>query len=127
MVHLKTLAGLSTVYKVKTMLSGAETEGLCSYVLLLEQPLTFIPRTVQSQDLVSYLQNSIAEQKRYDASLSGIQPAAETSQAQAPERSHADQVLVLPNDTNKKTRKATKTLHMNKGSLSSARRESSLD
>ena len=37
---------------------------------------------MQSQDLVSYLQHHIAEQKRYDASLSGIQVPAEISQTQ---------------------------------------------
>ena len=73
---------------------------------------------MQSQDLVSYLQHHIAEQKRYDASLSGIQVPAEISQTQPVTKEAApvsDATVVLPNDSNKKTRKGTRGLYGNKG------------
>lgn len=73
---------------------------------------------MQSQDLVSYLQHHIAEQKRYDASLSGIQVPAEISQTQPVTKEAApvsDAIVVLPNDSNKKTRKGTRGLYGNKG------------
>ena len=72
---------------------------------------------------MSFLQHHIAEQKRFDASLSGTQAPVESSQIQqvvkeaAP--AHSDTLVLLPNDANKKTRKSTRTLYGNKGTFSS--------
>ena len=74
---------------------------------------------MQPADLVSYLQQHIAEQKRYDATLSGGQGAADSSQVQsAAEKpaSGAETLLVLPSDV-KKARKGSKGLYVNKGAF----------
>ena len=68
-------------------------------------------------ELVSYLQQHIAEQKRYDVTLSGGQTSMENSQIQAVPKEavpSAETIVVLPNDL-KKQRKGTKGLYSNKG------------
>ena len=76
---------------------------------------------VQLPDLVSYLQQHIAEQKRYDVTLSGRQTSVESAQIQPAPKDivpSSDTLVVLPNDT-KKQRKGTKGLYSNKGTSSS--------
>ncbi|EJF61645.1 Serine/threonine-protein kinase [Dichomitus squalens LYAD-421 SS1] len=97
LVHAKPRVGGSPVYKVKSVLRGTETE-------------------VQPSELVSFLQQHIAEQKRYDATLSGGQGAVESSPIQPVAEKPApaaDTLVVLPNDV-KKARKSTKGLYGNK-------------
>ena len=74
---------------------------------------------MQPSELVSYLQQHIAEQKRYDATLSGGQAAPESSPIQPVVEKPtpaADTLVVLPNDV-KKARKSNKSFYGNKGSL----------
>lgn len=72
-------------------------------------------------ELVSFLQQHIAEQKRFDATLSGGQTAMESSPIQSlPKEAvpSAETIVVLPNDL-KKQRKGTKGLYSNKGMAAS--------
>ncbi|RPD79604.1 Serine/threonine-protein kinase [Lentinus tigrinus ALCF2SS1-7] len=103
LVHSKPRAGSIPVYKVKSVLRGTETE-------------------VPLPELLSYLQQHIAEQKRYDANLSGGQISIESSQIQAVPKEvvpSAETIVVLPNDL-KKQRKGTKGLYSNKAYDSAA-------
>ena len=72
---------------------------------------------VQPSELVSFLQQHVAEQKRYDATLSGGHAAVDSTQVQPVAEKPtpaADTLVVLPNDM-KKARKGTKGLYGNKG------------
>ncbi|KAI0777469.1 Serine/threonine-protein kinase [Trametes elegans] len=96
-VHAKPRIGSVPVYKVKSVLRGTETE-------------------VQPNELVSFLQQQIAEQKRVDATTSGAAAILENPQAQsAPKEpsTSGDTIVVLPGDA-KKSRKMTKTVWLNK-------------
>ncbi|TFK91310.1 Serine/threonine-protein kinase [Polyporus arcularius HHB13444] len=102
-VHAKPRAGSTPVYKVKSVLRGTETE-------------------VPLPELVSFLQQHIAEQKRFDVTLSGGQTAMESSPIQSlPKEAvpSAETIVVLPNDL-KKQRKGTKGLYSNKAYDSAA-------
>ncbi|KAL1938729.1 hypothetical protein VTO73DRAFT_11332 [Trametes versicolor] len=95
-VHAKPRVGSALVYKVKSVLRGTETE-------------------VSPQELVSFLQQQIAEQKRIDATTSGAamiengQPLAATKEPST----SGETLMVLPGDI-KKQRKGTKSVMMNK-------------
>ncbi|CDO76045.1 hypothetical protein BN946_scf184959.g3 [Trametes cinnabarina] len=96
-VHAKPRIGSALVYKVKSVLKGTETE-------------------VAPNELVSFLQQQIAEQKRIDATTSGAASTLENPQAQAVAEKPSitgDTLVVLPGDI-KKQRKATKTVMLNK-------------
>ena len=74
---------------------------------------------VQPSELVSFLQQHVAEQKRYDATLSGGHAAADSTQVQPVAEKPtpaSDTLVVLPNDM-KKARKGTKGLYGNKGTV----------
>lgn len=67
--------------------------------------------------MVTFLQHHIAEQKRYDMTLSGRQTATDSSQPQPVVKEAtptAETFVVLPNDA-KKQRKGGKGLYSNKG------------
>ncbi|KAI9060398.1 Serine/threonine-protein kinase [Trametes sanguinea] len=96
-VHAKPRIGSAPVYKVKSVLKGTETE-------------------VSPNELVSFLQQQIAEQKRIDATTSGAASTLENPQAQAVAEKPSitgDTLVVLPGDI-KKQRKGTKTVMLNK-------------
>ncbi|OSC98901.1 Serine/threonine-protein kinase [Trametes coccinea BRFM310] len=96
-VHAKPRIGSAPVYKVKSVLKGTETE-------------------VSPNELVSFLQQQIAEQKRIDATTSGAAATLENPQAQAVAEKPSitgDTLVVLPGDI-KKQRKGTKTVMLNK-------------
>jgi len=92
------------IFKVKSILKGTENE-------------------VSRQDLVAWLQQQIVEQKRMDASTSGVQsPMESLATVTTPMREHtisSDMVqLILPNSEGnlKKQRKATKAAFWEKSS-----------
>ncbi|KAI0653862.1 Serine/threonine-protein kinase [Cubamyces menziesii] len=96
-VHAKPRLGSTLVYKVKSVLRGNETE-------------------VPPNELVSFLQQQIAEQKRIDATTSGAASTPENPQLQPVSEkpsTSVDTLVVLPGDI-KKQRKATKTVMLNK-------------
>ena len=90
-------------------------------IWLVPAPGSHTKGIVQSQDLVAFLQHHIAEQKRYDATLSGIEVPVEAAPVQPVPKETApvsDAIVVLPNDSNKKSRKGMRGLYSNKGALS---------
>ena len=98
--------------------AGPRLKVSLSNVLRYHPPLNAFG-VVQPSDLVSFLQHHVAEQKRYDATLSGGHAAVESTQIQPVAEKPtpaADTLVVLPNDT-KKARKGTKGLYGNKGTL----------
>ena len=73
--------------------------------------------TVSRQELLTFLTQQIAEQKRVDAGLSGVASIIEGSQSNgAPKESNTgvDVQLVLPSDS-KKQRKQTKQMFLDRG------------
>ncbi|KAI0354133.1 Serine/threonine-protein kinase [Trametes cingulata] len=96
-VHAKPRVGLWPAYRVKSVLKGTETE-------------------VPPNELVPFLQQQIAEQKRIDATTSGAANVENTpaQTAAAKELTTTGEVLVvLPGDI-KKQRKGHKTMMLNK-------------
>jgi hypothetical protein len=74
---------------------------------------------VSRQDLVSWLQQQIADQKRVDQSTSGVDSAIDILPNSASTKdalSNSDIHLVLPGDT-KKQRKQTKQMFLDRGEL----------
>lgn len=72
---------------------------------------------VSRSELVPWLQQQIAEQKRVDATTSGVSTLSETAQGFVSSKeagSSADVQLVLPVDT-KKQRKQTKQIFLDRG------------
>ncbi|KAH9846907.1 Serine/threonine-protein kinase [Lenzites betulinus] len=95
-VHAKPRIGSALIYKVKSVLRGTETE-------------------VPPQELVSFLQQQIAEQKRIDATTSGA-ATIENGQLQPVTKepsSTGETLVVLPGDV-KKQRKGIKSVVLNK-------------
>ncbi|KAI0828484.1 Serine/threonine-protein kinase [Trametes gibbosa] len=95
-VHAKPRIGSALIYKVKSVLRGTETE-------------------VPPHELVSFLQQQIAEQKRIDATTSGaatIENGQLLPVTKEPS-STGETLVVLPGDI-KKQRKGTKTVMLNK-------------
>ncbi|KAI8973080.1 Serine/threonine-protein kinase [Trametes punicea] len=96
-VHAKPRIGSTSVYKVKSVLRGTETE-------------------VPPNELVSFLQQQIAEQKRIDATTSGAASTLENPQVSSVIKEPspvAETLVVLPGEI-KKQRKGTKTVMLNK-------------
>ncbi|KAI0635341.1 Serine/threonine-protein kinase [Trametes polyzona] len=96
-VHAKPRIGSALVYKVKSVLRGTETE-------------------VLPNELVPFLQQQIAEQKRVDAATSGaavIENGQPQPLAKEQSSSTGEVLMVLPGDV-KKQRKGTKTVLLNK-------------
>ncbi|KAI0066910.1 Serine/threonine-protein kinase [Artomyces pyxidatus] len=82
-------------FKVKSILKGTETD-------------------VSRQELVVWLKQQLAEQKRLDASTSGAPAILETSQGPVSTKDPGtvpDIQLVLPADVRKQTRKQTKSIY----------------
>jgi eukaryotic translation initiation factor 2-alpha kinase 4 len=75
------------------------------------------PYPVSRQELVPWLQQQIAEQKRIDATTSGISGTSDLTQSGILSRdlpTASDVQLVLPGDA-KKQRKQTKQMFMDRG------------
>lgn len=103
-------------FKVKSILKGTEYEGKC-----IACPYAFVlPSTLVSRhELVSFLHQQIAEQKRADLSTSGtsIHSDASVMQSIAPAKdlsNTSDVQLLLPGDT-KKQRKQVKQIFLDRG------------
>ena len=105
-------------FKVKSILKGTEIEGILLIVPLYYSFLSDDIQTVSRQDLVPFLHQQLAEQKRVDASLSGVPSISEgpsTSSAAPKEASAPAGIhLVLPSDA-KKQRKHTKQMFLDRG------------
>lgn len=73
---------------------------------------------VSRQELVPFLLQQIAEQKRIDASISGTPLLAESSQGSVPtkESGSSEVQLLLPADA-KKQRKQTKQIFLDRGAI----------
>lgn len=103
-------------FKVKSILKGTEFDGEyapCSFGCSLPHVFPVVSR----QELVVWLQQQIAEQKRIDASTSGTPILSETSQGPVVSKdlgSAPDIYLVLPGDQ-KKLRKQTKQMFIDRG------------
>ncbi|KAI0666498.1 Serine/threonine-protein kinase [Trametes maxima] len=95
-VHAKPRIGSVPVYKVKSVLRGTETE-------------------VAPNELASFLQQQIAEQKRIDATTSGAAIIdSPQSQPVAKEPSITAETMVVLSGDMKKQRKGTKSVMQNK-------------
>jgi len=85
-------------FKIKSVLKGSECE-------------------ISKQDLIGWLQHEIAEQKRVDASTSGIAAVPEAGLGSLLPKEHSSNVdvqLLLPGET-KKQRRQTKSLFLDRG------------
>jgi eukaryotic translation initiation factor 2-alpha kinase 4 len=109
-------------YKVKSVLQGTENDGL--YIICLINPLKFgLSVPVSRQELVGWLQQQIAEQKRRDMSTHGSSVTPDAFQGALSGKdvsSVSDVQLVLPADTKlpgdaKKQRKQVKHLFLDRG------------
>jgi hypothetical protein len=77
----------------------------------------FLP--VSRQDLVTWLQQQIAEQKRIDATTSGVAASSDLAQSAILSKelpTSSDVQLILPGDA-KKQRKQTKQIFLDRGEL----------
>lgn len=105
-------------FKVKSILKGTEYEGKCVGCPSVHVCLTWCP-VVSRQELVSFLHQQIAEQKRVDMSTSGtsIHSDSYVPQSTAPAKdvsNTSDVQLLLPGDT-KKQRKQVKQIFLDRG------------
>lgn len=102
-------------FKVKSVLKGTEHEGAKTFLVCRLVAHIFV--LVARHELVSFLHQQIAEQKRIDASFSGVPLIEEGSSSLAAPKDVANPVdvqLVLPGDA-KKQRKQTKQILLDKG------------
>lgn len=103
-------------FKVKSVLRGTEHEGRLVYLAFQSTRTNTLP-LVARHELVTFLHQQIAEQKRIDASFSGVPSVEEGSSSLATPKdvtSPADVQLVLPSDA-KKQRKQTKQILLDRG------------
>ncbi|KAJ3481924.1 hypothetical protein NLI96_g7338 [Meripilus lineatus] len=101
-------------FKVKSVLKGTEHEGAKTFLVCRLVAHIFV--LVARHELVSFLHQQIAEQKRIDASFSGVPLIEEGSSSLAAPKDVANPVdvqLVLPGDA-KKQRKQTKQILLDK-------------
>lgn len=103
-------------FKVKSVLKGTEHEG---WTIYCDPGYTRanVETTVARHELVTFLHQQIAEQKRVDASISGVLLIEEGSSSLSTPKDVASAVdvqLVLPGDA-KKQRKQTKQILLDRG------------
>lgn len=109
-------------FKVKSVLKSIEYECECIFSLFIIVLSSHITREVSKQELVPFLLQQIADQKRIDATLSGAPIVTESTQALAAskEATGPEVQLVLQGDA-KKQRKQTKQMYMDRGTPVSRR------